>query len=299
MGVMQRFAYHEPTSLEAAVALLTELGPAARPLAGGTALLVDLNAGHATASDLVSLTELPGLDRIVPAGDGWRLGALTLLSEVETFAPFQRGAYRALGEAARASAGRQIRNMGTVGGNLCHAAPGADLVPPLLCLDAQLYIVGPAGERIVTLDGFLLGTGRTVLQEGEILTEIALPPIPESSGAAFVKVMRRKAMDCSIVAVAARVTLAAGSDRCAEVRVAVGAAAPVPFVVRRIDDLLRGQTLESSLLDQAAQRAVEQATPVTDVRASADYRRMLVHGLVQRALTAAWQQALAAEEARA
>jgi carbon-monoxide dehydrogenase medium subunit len=297
MSVMRRFAYHEPASLDAAVALLTELGPSARPLAGGTALLVDMNAGHARASDLVSLTGLPGLDRIAPVGGGWRLGALTLLGDVEAFAPFTFGAYRALVDTTRVCAGRQIRNMGTIGGNLCHAAPGADMAPPLLCLDARLCLVGPAGEREAPLDGFQVGTGQTTLQPGEILTEVVLPPVSARSGGAFAKVMRRKAMDCSIVAVAARVTLGPDGDTCAEARVAVGAAAPVPFLVRGIDDLLRGQALDPSLLAQAAQRAVEQTAPMTDVRASADYRRLLVHGLVRRALTDAWRRAMATEAA--
>jgi carbon-monoxide dehydrogenase medium subunit len=291
---MQRFAYHDPGSLEAAVALLTRLGPTARPLAGGTALLVDMNAGHASASDLVSLTGVPGLDRITADGAGWRLGAMTLLSDVETFAPFQQGAYQGLAAATRVLGGRQIRNMGTVGGNICHASPGADLVPPLLCLDARLRLVGPAGERELPLDGFLIGPGRTALQPGELLTGVVLPPVPPRSSAAFSKVMRRKAMDCSIVAVAARVTLAADGT-CAEASVAIGAAAPVPFLVHDVDEPLRGRALADDPLAEAATRAVEMSSPISDVRASAGYRRLLVRGLVERALREAWERAVATE----
>lgn len=292
---MEPFTYHDPQTLDAAISLLNQIGPGSRLLAGGTALLVDMNAGHASATDLISLTGVPGLDRIEPDGDGWRLGAMTLLSDIEKFSPFDTGAYRTLGEATRSSGGRQIRNMGTIGGNICHASPGADLVPPLLCLDARLRIAGPEGERETPLDGFLRGPGQTGLAPAEIVTEILLPVAPARSGSAFLKVMRRKAMDCSIVAVAARVSLAPSGDRIAAARVAVGAAAPVPFLVPGVDDLLRDQIVDDALLATLGQHAATYSRPITDVRASAEYRRRLVDGLVQRAVREAWELAKAGE----
>ena len=287
---MVEFEYHAPTSLEEAVELLLRLGDAARPLAGGTALLVDMLAGHVRPTHLVSLTEVPGLDGIRGNG-GWVIGAMTTLSAIEDAPAFQEGPLVALVEATHVLGGRQIRNMGTVGGNICHASPGADMVPPLLCLDAELRLVGPEGERTAPLDGFLLGPDQAALRPAELLTEIRIPPLPPRSGSAFLKVMRRRAMDCSIVAVAARITLAEDGETCAEARIAVGAAAPTPFRAREAEELLRGQGLSDDLMREVAGRAMAAAQPITDVRASAEYRRMLVRGLVARAVSRAWERA--------
>lgn len=293
------FEYHAPDSLEEAIDLLGRYGEAARPLAGGTALLVDMNHGqtHTRPTHLVSLTQLPELDRISRYADGWSIGALTTLTVVEYHPAFAAGALLGLVEATRVLGGRQIRNMGTVGGNICHASPGADMVPPLLCLDAELRLVGGPGtglgERTVPLDGFLLGPDRTAIEPAELLTDIRIPSPAPRSGAAFLKVMRRHAMDCSIVCVAARITLADDGETCDEARIAIGAAAPVPFRATEAESLLDNERATAELIREVADSAVRAARPITDVRASADYRRMLVRGLVGQAVTKAWDRARA------
>lgn len=287
---MVRFEYHEPTSLDEAIGLLARHGEAARPLAGGTALLVDMKIGHIRPTHLVSLAAVPGIDHIRSNG-GWSIGAMATLSAIEDFSAFPIGPIVALVEAARLLGGRQIRNMGTVGGNICHASPGADMVPPLLCLDAELRLVGMEGERTTPLDGFLVGPDSTAIKPAEVLTEVRLPPPPPHSGSTFLKVMRRRAMDCSIVAVAARVTLAEDGETCAEARIGVGAAAPAPFRAKEAERLLVGQRLSDEILQAAVWRAVEASSPITDVRATAEYRRTLVGGLVSRAVTQAWHRA--------
>jgi CO/xanthine dehydrogenase FAD-binding subunit len=290
---MVKFGYHAPTSLEEAIDLLSRYGEAARPLAGGTALLVDMKHGyaHIRPTHLVSLTKLPELDRISRRDGGWSMGSLTTLTAVEAHDAFAGGALLGLVEATRVLGGRQIRNMGTVGGNICHASPGADMVPPLLCLDAELQLTGAEGERTVPLDGFLLGPDHTAIRPAEILTEIRIPPPAPRSGSTFLKVMRRHSMDCSIVSVAARITSADDGETCAAARIAIGAAAPVPFRATDAENLLYNERPREELIREVAERAVKAARPITDVRASAEYRRMLVRGLVGRAVTEAWNRA--------
>ena len=295
---MVRFEYYEPASLEEAIDLLVRHGDAARPLAGGTALLVDMNIGHIRPTHLVSLTEVTELDQVrtnggpsTRSGRGWTIGALTTLSTIEDYPGFLAGPTIALVEATHVLGGRQIRNVATVGGNICHASPGADMVPPLLCLDAELRLVGPDGERTTPLDGFLVGPDRTAIKRAEVLAEVRIPTPPARSGSTFLKVMRRHAMDCSIVAVAVRITLAKDGETCAEARIAVGAAAPVPFRAREAESRLEGRRLTDELVLEAAQRAAAASRPITDVRATAEYRRMLVRGLVTRAVAREWGRA--------
>jgi carbon-monoxide dehydrogenase medium subunit len=285
-----KFEYHQPTSLEKAVDLLTQHGPNAALLAGGTALLIDMKHGELSPGHLVSLWSIPGLADIQING-GARIGALATVTELAE-AIANRPPLHGLVEAARLVGGRQIQNMATVGGNICKASPGADLVPPLLCLDAMLTVVGPNGQRRTPLAGFLTGPDQTALQPGEILTGINLPPPGPKTGAAFLKVMRRQAVDCSIVAVAARVSLAEDGQSCREVRIAVGAAGPNPFRARQAEAILTGQEIAPEVVRQAAALARDESRPIDDVRASADYRRMLVKTLVERAVLRATERAI-------
>ena len=283
------FEYHQPDSLEAAVALLTDHGSDAALLAGGTALLIDMKNGELSPGHVVSLWGIPRLAEISGNGD-LRIGALTTVSKLAE-AVVDQEPLQGLADAARLLGGRQVQNMATVGGNICKASPGADLVPPLVCLDASLTLVGPDGERQTPLDGFLTGPDQTALEPEEILTEITVPHFAARTGTAFLKVMRRNAVDCSIVAVAARVSLADDGNTCSEVRVGIGAAAPNPFRAKQAEAVLAGQPLTPQLAQEAARAARDESQPIDDVRASADYRRMLVNTLVERAVLRAAERA--------
>jgi carbon-monoxide dehydrogenase medium subunit len=177
--------------------------------------------------------------------------------------------------------------MATLGGNICKASPGADCVPPLLCLDAELVLRGPTGDRTTPLDGFLTGPDQTSLNPGEVLTAIECPPVPPNSGTASVKIMRRRAVDCSIVAVSVRVTLDDDGDTCREARIGIAAAAPNPFRAKRAEAALVGQSLTDDCIRAAAQLAQQESRPIDDVRASAEYRRLLVETLVKQAIATA------------
>jgi carbon-monoxide dehydrogenase medium subunit len=293
---MYRFDYHQPSTLVEAIELLALHGEQARILAGGTALLLDVQHGEIAPTHLVSLDHVPGLNTVQENG-GWRIGALNTITDVAAFA-VRHPPLRALVDSAWLFGGRQVRNMCTVGGNICKASPGADMVPPLLCLDAELHLSRPDGARSTPLDGFLVGPDRTAIRPAEVLAEISVQPLPPRTGTAFIKVMRRQAMDCSIVAAAARITLAEDGQTVAEARVALGAAAPNPFRAKQAESLLVGKRLSPYVLREAAIVARDAARPISDVRASADYRRMLVETLVERAVVRAAERALSREDAR-
>jgi carbon-monoxide dehydrogenase medium subunit len=286
---MTLFEFHEPSSIEAASELLGRHGRSAAALAGGTALLIDMRHGELRPRHVVSLWRIPGLVGI-RANGGLQIGALTTVTELGDASDHQ--ALLGLREAARALGSWQVQNMATVGGNLCKASPGADLVPPLLCLDATLSLQSADGRREVPLDGFLTGPDQTSLAPGELLARIHVPPPPPRTGTAFLKIMRRQAVDCSIVSVCARVTMEEDGVTCREARLGLAAVAPNPIRARRAEALLVGKRLDPETFQAAAREARGEARPISDVRASAEYRRHLVETLTARAL------ALAAARAR-
>jgi carbon-monoxide dehydrogenase medium subunit len=276
------FDYHEPASVAEAVELGARFGSQVRFLAGGTDLIVQIRRGRVALRHVLSLHRVAGLDRIEVNG-GVTLGAMVTHRTLER-APHFQGALRALVEGAEVVGGHQIRNVATVGGNIANASPAADVVPVLLALDATVTCLGPDGERVVPLDGFLVGPGLTARRPEELLTRVRFPALPPRSATAFVKAGRRKAMEISVVCVAARLTLDASRERCLEARVALGAVGPTTLRARAAERVLEGDVPTPALLARAGQAAAAEARPIGDVRASARYRRLLVAALVGRAL---------------
>jgi len=287
---MNTFDYHQPSTIEEAIALLERYGDAAQIVAGGTALFVDMQHGECTPAHLIGLENVADLATIAENGD-LHIGAFATLTDISEFAG-ERPDLRALVDSIWLFGGKQIQNVATAGGNICKASPGADMVPPLLCLDAQLRLHGPEGERVVPLDGFLTGPDQTAMHPAEILSEIVLPPIPPRTGTAFQKMMRRQAEDISIAAVAARVTFAEDNKTCEDVRIALCAVAPTPRRAQSAESVLKGFSLEPDRVKQAAQAASDESRPISDVRASADYRHLVVATLAERAVHKAAERAL-------
>jgi carbon-monoxide dehydrogenase medium subunit len=289
------FDYHEPATIADAVTLGARFGDDGRFLAGGTDLLVQIQAGRVRPRHVVSLHRLRELaalsvDRSNGGGQApalqhleIRLGALVTHRTIERTAAFA-GALGALIEGAQVIGGHQVRNVATIGGNVMNASPAADLVPVLLALDGVAHLVGPAGEHTIPLDRFLAGRGRTERAPGELLTAVIMPALPPRSATAFIKAGRRKAMEISVVCVAARLTLDAGRGRCAEARIALGAVAPRTVRARGAERALEGQPLTPEVIRRAGELALADCDPISDVRASARFRRHLVGTLVTRAL---------------
>ncbi len=287
---MKACEYFCPRSIEEALALLGRFGRDARLLAGGTDLVIAMRRGKIAPALLVDLRHLAPLRGIARDGN-IEIGALASHRDVETSALFA-GPWRALAEASAVIGGHQIRNAGTIAGNLANASPAADTPPALLCLDAGVDIVGGRGTRHVALDDFFLGPGRTVLEPDEMIARIRVPHPPERCGTAFIKIGRRQAMEISVVCVAARVTLA-GDGTCRDARLALGAVAPTPLRVPLAERILEGSRLTPGVLQDAAGLAAAAASPISDVRASAEYRRLVIEAIVPRAIRKARERAQA------
>lgn len=276
------FEYHEPASIAEAVAAAGRFGDDARFLAGGTDLIIQMRRGRVAPRHVVSLHRVPGLDGIA-VDDGVSLGALVTHRRIEGAPQFQ-GALRALVEGAEVIGGHQVRNVATVGGNVVNASPAADLVPVLQALDAELTCLGPDGERRLALDGFATAPGVTARRPQELLTRVTFAALPPRSATAFLKAGRRRAMEISVVCVAVRLTMDASLERCLEARVVLGAVAATALRARAAERALAGQPLTDAVLRAAGRAAAGECRPITDVRASARYRTLLVETLVPRAL---------------
>jgi carbon-monoxide dehydrogenase medium subunit len=270
------FSFHHPETIDAAISFASEHGDDARFIAGGTDLMIQINRRRLAPRHLVSLAGL-GLDTISETQGKYVIGAMVTHDAVVTHPGFQRELI-ALAEASAVIGGRQVRNIATVGGNIVNASPAADFVPVLLALDAVVELRGPAGTRSLPLDRFLVERGRTVRRADEILTSVRFDKPPAASATAFLKAGRRKAMEISVICVAAHLV------QSGKARIAVGAAASRTVRVPEAEALVERQG--GGAFPEAGRLAAEQVTPIDDVRASARYRKLLVAALVERALMA-------------
>jgi carbon-monoxide dehydrogenase medium subunit len=284
-----RFEYVAPATLDEAMSLLAEGGRNTRIMAGGTDLLVRIRHKMLFPERIVSLKGIPGLDTIeVHQVRGLTIGAMALLGDVAAH-PAVRRHYPTVAHAAGSTANVQVRNMGTVVGNLCNASPSADNAPTLMAMGAMVQITGPDGQRSLPLERFFQGPGLTALETGEIVTAISVPPPPAGSGTAYMSLSQRGKLDCSAVGVGSLVAMK--KDRCTDARIVVGACAPVPMRTRSAENMLIGKTLSDALIRKAAKVASEETSPITDVRASAPYRWKMVTVLTVRVLTEARKMA--------
>jgi carbon-monoxide dehydrogenase medium subunit len=285
--IIPEFEYVSPQSVQEACALLVQYGDSARVLAGGSDLLVKMKDGLMKPAYLVSLKNLDSLKAIrYETGTGVIIGARATHNEVMNNSILQ-GKYRSVCEAARSMAADQIRNIGTVGGNLVNAVPSADLPPILIALDAQARIMATSRERTIPLEDFFLGPGKTVLENGEILAEIIIPDQP-TTGSNYIKFGLRRAGALAVAGVASSVTVSDGT--CRDVRIVLGAVAPTPMRARQAENVLRGKKISRELIDEAGKVAGSESKPISDIRGSIEYRRNLVEVLTRRSLKAAMEK---------
>jgi len=281
------FEYLEPKTIEEAMFQLGTYGDRAKVIAGGTDLIVRMKMDMIRPAYLVNIARIPALRYMIHDG-GLRMGALTPFQELER-SPLIREQYTALYEAARSVSCAQIKSMGTVGGNLCHASPAADSAPPLLALGAKLKLVGGGCERIISIEDFYVGPGKTILSSEELLVEIRLPEPKAGMGSTFLKVGR-------VAADLAKLNVAVAIEReegvCRDCKIALGSVGPKPFRADEAEDILRNRKLTDDLAEKSSERASEEIQPITDIRSTIEYRREVARVLVRDALKLAWERAV-------
>jgi carbon-monoxide dehydrogenase medium subunit len=288
---VRRFELILPGSVDECVKALAQGGPQSKLLAGGTDLLPQLKNGLLKPARVIDLSGVARL-RTIEAGNGKgiRIGSAVTARTLELDRAV-RASYLSLAESGALVGSVQVRNLATLGGNICNAAPSADMAPPLLALDAEAVISGPKGERRMPITTFFTGVRRTVLAPDEILVELVLPNPGPHSGGNYLRHTPRRELDIAVVGVASQITLANGV--CTKARIALAAVAPVPLRATAAEQSLEGQAVTPDRIKRAADLAVEAARPISDQRGSADFRRHLVRVLTRRTLTTALARASA------
>ncbi len=301
---MKKFDYFKPKSLEEALTLSSKYGEKAKWIAGGTDVIVMIKQKAMAPDVLISLQGIPGLDRIKYNGS-LSIGPMVTHRTIEK-SEIIRKDFSALTDAADYLGSIQIRNVATIGGNICTAAPSADTATPLLVLGTRVKIKSIKEERTVSIEEFFKGPGETVLQPGEIVQELSIPkPLP-NTGSAYYKLQRRLALDLPILGVSVLLSLDKSQITCSdmlctaapistvlhkmeednivckEVKIALGVAAPTPWRAAKAEALLRGKKLTDELLDEVAETAAIEAQPRDSIRGEAWYRRDMIRVMVKR-----------------
>jgi len=288
---VRRFEMILPGSVEECVKTLVTHGAGAKTVAGGTDLLPQMKNGVVKPAVVIDLSGIDALRGVASAnGAGLRVGACATARELELH-PDVRKRYTALADGAALVGSVQVRNLATVGGNLCNAAPSADMAPPLMALDAEAVIASPRGERRVPIATFFQGVRRTVLAADELLVALVVPAPAARSGGSYIRHTPRRELDIAVVGVASQVTVQDG--RCVKARIALASVAPTPVHATAAEQALQGQALTPELIERAAGLAVDAAKPISDQRGSAEFRRHLVRVLTRRTLTSALARASA------
>lgn len=280
MAIAHQFAYHKAATLDEAVDVFTRAGPDARILAGGTDLIAWLRDDTVHPNTLIDIKGVPGLDEINLDGDHLYLGPLVTFSDLLT-SPLVSEHLPILFEMSDTVASPGIRNRATLVGNICSAVPSCDAGPTLLVLDAVVGVLGPDGARTVPIADWFEGPRQTSLHHGEIVTGISIPLPPSPHGAIYLKLQRYEGEDLS----QAGVTILVTPDD--SFRIAFGAVGPIPARAPAIEQLLSGRTLTAELIATARQLVPEAISPITDMRATKEYRARMCEVMLERGLPAA------------
>jgi carbon-monoxide dehydrogenase medium subunit len=284
--LLKPFEYLEPKTVEETVKFLSKYGDRAKVLAGGTDLLISMKKRKVSPHYIVCIKGIPDLDYIRYSQEGGlRIGALASHRAIAD-SPIIRDKFELLATACGKVGTPQVRNMGTIGGNICQGGPSQDTIPSLLVLDAGLKLVGPNGERIVPINGFFIGPFKAALNQAELLTEIQIPTPPPGSAGCYKWLTKVVTVDETLVGVAVLMSLDSTNGICRDIKIALCSVAPTPFRAIQAEEVLRGNKVDGTLIEQAAQIAAEETRP----RSRADYRRRMTRLLARDTITETWQK---------
>jgi carbon-monoxide dehydrogenase medium subunit len=279
---MKEFELYEPKSVKEACGLLAKLKGKARVMAGGTDLLVELKSGRLNLAAVVSLKGIKGLNKITfNRKEGLRIGALVTWTQLLDSKPVSKH-YPLLRKAAETLGSVQIRNVGTLAGNVTHASPAANGPIPLLIYEAECVVQGPNGTRVIPVQKMFGGVQKNTLSRSEVLTEIRVPVPPPGVNGTYYKFALRRAMDLAVVGLGVLVKTKNGAFE--DVRIALGSVGPKPFRAKRAEKILAGKKIDEQLMREAGETAAAQCAPITDIRASKEYRMEIVKELTYRAI---------------
>ena len=283
---LPRFDYLAPKTITEACRLLSQYGGIAKIMAGGTDLLVSMRQKKITPSYVVNIKGIPKLDYIhYSQKHGLRIGALATLQSIAA-SPVIREKFALLKTACNKIGTPQVRNMGTIGGNICNGGPSQDSLPSLLVLGAKLKVVSLQRERIVPVDEFFIGPFHTALDSSELLTEIHIPTPPPRSASCYQWLSKLNEVDETLVGVAVLMTTDSTNNVCRDIKIALCSVAPTPIRATQAEKVLRGQRIESKTIELAARVAAKETSP----RSRSQYRRQMTRILVKRAIVDVWQK---------
>ena len=276
------FDYILAEDLESASKLAKEKGDKAMIMAGGTDVILIVKASGGAVDTVIDIKNISGMDQLdFEEGKGLKVGALTKLFDIQT-SKLVKEKMPAVADAAHYVASAQIRRKGTMAGNICNASPSADTAPILTAMDAKVNVFSADGERQIPIGEFFKGVKKTALEKGEIVTSIDIPELKAQEGSAYFKHSVRKAMDLAIIGVAAWVRM--DGKKIADCRIALGGVGITPLRAPEAEKILIGNEISEDLLEQAGQKAAEGCSPISDVRASAEYRSDMVRVYTKRAV---------------
>ncbi|MBL7212184.1 MAG: xanthine dehydrogenase family protein subunit M [Desulfobacteraceae bacterium] len=288
--LLPKFDFYEPLNMEEACQVMSGLGSRAKLLAGGTDLIVNMKRGTLSPGHVVSLSRINDLKGVTFTKGRIRIGACVTAAELCESEEIKT-LFRALQQGASDLGSPLIRNLATIAGNLVSARPAADLPPPLMAYDAKVVLMKESGEREIPLEDFFTGPGETMIEPDEIVKEILVEKPRDCSGAGYIKLGVRKALEISLVNVAAFVSLDDPDGAIQSARVVLGAVAPTPMRAHSAEKVLLGEKPGEALFVRAGEAAAEDSKPIDDFRAGAEYRRAMVQVLTRRTLDLALNEA--------
>lgn len=286
--VLPQFEYMTASTLEEACRLLLEHDGKAKVMAGATDLIPPMRDKVFTPEYIIDLKQIPGLDELTyDEEEGLKIGALTTLRTLEK-SELVQAKNPAVSYAAKVIASTQIRAKGTLVGNICNFSPSNDSAPNLLAQGAKVNVQGVDGTRVIPIEEFFLGVRKTALKPGEIVTSVVIPPLKDNEKAAYLKFAVRKAMDLAIIGVAAKIKLENGI--CTDAKIALGAVAITPILAPKAAEVLIGKELTDEVIEEAAQAAMDSCSPISDIRASKEYRKAMIGVYTKRAIKQCLEQ---------
>ncbi len=290
MNILHDFTYHKPTTQKEALDLAAQFGAKAKFLAGGTDLVIQMKEQMLAPEVIIDISDIAELKGIkIEAGKGAVIGACTTISEIE-FSDALAKKFGALKHAAGELGSNQVRVMATIGGNSCHSSPAAETPASLCAYGAKVVIASAKGEREMPLEDFIQGNRTNALETGEMVTKFVLPEPAPKSACKYGCIGLRKAMEIDAVNMAVCVKVAQDGT-IEDVKLVMGSVAPRPLISAKVPELLKGQKLTDDLLVKIGEAAQSEAKPISDVRASAEYRKDVVAVLARRLTKAAYEAA--------